>query len=64
MAYIRELPQLPCGAPGCTKKRATHEVFNRVNASVGKFCKACAIRKQTKLHREELGLRPNEALIK
>lgn len=50
MAYITAIVG-KCEASGCMK-RATHQVFNRYNATIGKFCKPCAKRalaRQTKL---------------
>jgi len=51
MAYTKDLRTV-CQAPGCVKW-ATLEVFNRWNASCGRFCKQDAYRMLTKLHTQE-----------
>lgn len=38
MAYLKELTVSHCKKCG---KRATIELFNRVNASQGRYCKPC-----------------------
>jgi rRNA maturation endonuclease Nob1 len=42
VAYTKEL-HTTCDGNGCTKK-ASVEVFNDRNASIGKFCKSCGHR--------------------
>lgn len=42
-AYVREIPTPRCAEPGCGRK-ATHEVFNGVNSSIGKYCRQDAAR--------------------
>jgi hypothetical protein len=47
MAYLKDLDQ-QCRASGCTR-RAVVAVYNRVNACLGEYCRACgksALRKQ------------------
>lgn len=53
MAYIREIAG---NCPRCIKqpaKVATHEVFNRLNAPCGKYCKLHAKLKQVELEQAE-----------
>lgn len=40
MAYIVEIVQSKCFNCG---KKATHTVFNRVNANMGDYCHKCAL---------------------
>lgn len=48
MAFMKEVfNQCRCG------RQATHEVFNRRNASYGLFCKRCAAARVSELEREE-----------
>jgi hypothetical protein len=48
MAYLRELGTVcQCG------RRAVVEVFNRFNATQGKFCRACGNRRLRELERRE-----------
>jgi len=50
-AYSRPLPKPKCDA---CKRSAQVEVFNRVNLSVGYYCRRCGARKVKDLnHRQE-----------
>ena len=42
MAYVKDL-SVECSSPSCSR-RATREVFNMVNASLGVYCAVCARR--------------------
>jgi len=50
MAYAKEIQTL-CSR--CYKRRATHEVFNRRNSSLGLHCKSCAVARMKALKLDE-----------
>jgi len=47
MAYMREIGRCRCGRP------AAVEVFSRLNASMGLFCRTCGKREAARLNRLE-----------